>query len=209
LGPSGITVFHNLKKPAALLSSAIICSYFLTMAVLQMTTPLLFTLTLVNVTRSLSSDTIVGTPLLFDLSGASTSLAEVPGAQVVNAAPDWFTASTVVNLLGSNISLSPPGLQGNRIYDTFLTPLYANGTGPVGYTDFHVRCGMISQPNVTWTVGNATQPTSGRHTYLPVTFSAAATINGITFNISDMLVYDLNSTEPASSYWIPSGKSRL
>jgi hypothetical protein len=206
LGPSWMTLWDNIRIPAALISTLIICSYFATLALLQMTTPILFSLVLTNVSSDQILFTVVGTPLLYNATGLTESLPpnwELLGPE--RTEPDWYAASSVANLLGSSISLSPPGLKDNRIYDTLITTLPNNGTTVVNYTDFNVSCGTTPQPNFTWVADPLEELVPG-YFFLPVSFWVATTINNTVYNITDRVWYNVNSTDPATNYWVPSGK---
>lgn len=208
LGSSMIVLWQNIKKPAALLSAMAIYGYFATLTALQTTTPILFTLSLDNITQESNMDFITGTPALFDTSRLPLNWIVVEDT----ISMDWTSTSSVLNVLsGANQSVSHPGLTGNRIYDTLITTSAVNGSAQVTYTDFHVNCGMVPDAELMWlpTPGLAAGPFTtmdGEYTYVPTSFSISATSNGTPFQIVDRVAYQLDTTDPSSNFWARSSK---
>lgn len=136
--------------PAARLSTMIIACYFATMAILQTTTPILFSLVVTPLPYEKHAPTLIGTPILLD------TISELPDSydELETLRPlrfDWYSTSAILNLFKGSVAFSSDsrtGLHGNRVYDTLLTPSSNNGTATVAFTDFDVKCGMVPNANI-------------------------------------------------------------
>jgi hypothetical protein len=211
LGSSVVVIWKNFKMPAARLSTLANGCYFAMLAILQTTTPILFSLVLTTIPHERMAGTVIGTPFLANMTQIY-SIIDKPGRNHT-VAFDWYSTSTVINLFGSNTSISHPGLAGNRIYDTLEVLSSTNGTATVGYTDFEVTCGMVPGANIStpiwkfWDPSISYNPNNAVDAMFSVT--AALPINAsynTKFNLTDLVEYGLSGKAPATNYWAPMGE---
>ncbi|KAI0320946.1 hypothetical protein OF83DRAFT_1168868 [Amylostereum chailletii] len=186
LGASLFSLYRNICFPAALPSVVLILNYFIALTVLHITTPILMSVPVVDVTSTRTVRTVVGTPRVADLFPVGFKIPDAFASGTFN----WFESSTGVGLLDSHLSINYPGLKDNRVYDTVVdtTTTSTNGTALVNYTDFQVSCGEVPVP---MTISSATTQAVVHYLgkqYASTVFSLSANLSDtVQFNISDTL----------------------
>lgn len=208
LGASIVALYHNIRMPAALQAVFIVTVYFLAFAVVHTTTPLLFTVPVVNVTQQYQAPTLIATPSTKDF--FATDYPTPSNFSQVTF--DWYRSSAGLGLLGGNFTVQYPGLEQNRIYDTLITPLSStNASASVGYTDFWVTCGQVPEPPIIYFYPNMTVE-SMTHDFVVETVSLvsiSSVIDGWHWaNVSDLFLMPFSDTDQfASNLWAPAGES--
>ncbi|KAI0319673.1 hypothetical protein OF83DRAFT_760817 [Amylostereum chailletii] len=147
LGISALTLYHNIHLPAAVFPVILSTIYFLALTGLHVTTPLILTVPVVGITRTETASTVTGT---LDVRTLFPSSYPLP-SNFSNITFDWYLSSASLSLLGQGGASDSGhiGLQGNRVFDTLVSPLSAsNASAVVNYTDFNVKCGKLPQDPV-------------------------------------------------------------
>ncbi|KAI0319675.1 hypothetical protein OF83DRAFT_761173 [Amylostereum chailletii] len=144
LGISALTLYHNIRLSAAFFPVLLTTIYFLALTGLHITTPLILTIPIVEVTRQETVPTVIGT---LDVKNMFPSGYALP-SNFSDVTFDWYRASASLDLL-NNVTCDHLGLKENRVYDTLITPLSStNASATVAYTDFNVKCGQLPQEPV-------------------------------------------------------------
>ncbi|VDC03881.1 unnamed protein product [Peniophora sp. CBMAI 1063] len=146
LGSSLVNLYHNISYPATLGNTFLVVIYFSALSGLGISSSFLFDVPTVNETISSNRTTEVGTPSL--RLAIPAPMATMP-SNFSDVAFDWYRSGVGVGMLiGVNATVYP-GLSANRIYDTLSPPMAAssNASAIVGYTDFNVKCGSVTNPS--------------------------------------------------------------
>ncbi|KAK0477627.1 hypothetical protein IW261DRAFT_1420912 [Armillaria novae-zelandiae] len=160
LGAALASLWRQKTLMASLLPSLLVVGYFVCIAVLNITTPAIFSLQPFNQTRNAVIATTLGKPNISVNSLVSS-----------NPTSFWLDSTPVVPYLANSDRASKIGLENGTLYDV-VSKKGGKGSVSLNATTFNVSCGYVDGASVTdsrdsgnWSIGT---PYQGTATYIPV-----------------------------------------
>ncbi|EIW83664.1 hypothetical protein CONPUDRAFT_142299 [Coniophora puteana RWD-64-598 SS2] len=134
LGSALMGLWANIRRPAGIVSSAIIAVYSASIMSLHVVSGSIMSLTPFNQTEVTNVPTLIAWP-------SSSTFSEMQNV-------DWQTITSLVSNLGKLNTFNTQGLDNATLYDTFQQPNPATGTAQLNATTIGFDCGLIPKANM-------------------------------------------------------------